>query len=148
MNELVVQLYQQMLYIKHKQRDVRNISLNEHLVTKQGLTKENVLEIKLIHVTLQDYFMQVSKQDPYDWSASDKRSIIETVEQLEFILQRAWKFEQNRNMHTWWYRVPHCTCPKLDNMDNMGTEHRYYSMTCPLHSCDNNALIKQRGDLI
>lgn len=56
------------------------------------------------------------------------------MEEIEFELQKAWGFTPSREFHTYWYQVPHCTCPKLDNKDNVGTSLRIIGDDCPIHS--------------
>jgi len=109
--------------------------LNQRLVKKQGLTEDDVRKVMELHEFREGVFNSMEKLDPL------KRSDVENlrvwaaiVEETEFKLQDAWKFTRNRNMHSWWYRVPHCTCPKLDNEDNMGLPYRTINASCPIHS--------------
>lgn len=53
-------------------------------------------------------------------------------ESLEFEQQTLWKFDRNKNFH-YWFDIPGCSCPKMDNRDRIGTEHRIMIDTCPIH---------------
>lgn len=103
--------------------------LNPCMALKQGLSAEEVDKVASIHVKLQDLFDKMRDEaDPRQLP-----SYIPKVEQLEFDLQEAWKFDKDVKKHSWWYRVPHCTCPKLDNRDSWGSGQRIISKECPVH---------------
>lgn len=56
------------------------------------------------------------------------------LEKLEYSLQAAWGFDANPDFHTWWYKIPGCTCPKMDNADPMFHGRRIYAGGCPVHN--------------
>lgn len=60
------------------------------------------------------------------------RAFAEEIEQLDFKLQKAWNFPEDRNFHEW-YNIPKCICPKSDNKHKSGTEYRVIRETCPVH---------------
>ncbi len=67
---------------------------------------------------------------------TDKSRFVELNErmvQIEYRLQDAWGFPRDPNYHSYWFQVHHCTCPKLDNMDFLGSEARYINFSCPVH---------------
>jgi hypothetical protein len=49
----------------------------------------------------------------------------------ELILQELWKFEKDTRYFKFW-TVPHCSCPKLDNIDAY-PYMQIYSTDCPIH---------------
>ena len=58
-----------------------------------------------------------------------------TLQELEFEMQRVWKFEVNANYHTWWLEHAACTCPKMDNKDPMFYgAGKIISSDCPIHN--------------
>ena len=64
-----------------------------------------------------------------------KRSLkfhMEQLRKLEFKMQRLWGLKEDENYHTYWMMPKQCTCPKLDNMDQLGYG-RIISEDCPLH---------------
>jgi len=57
----------------------------------------------------------------------------EKLEKIEYKMQELFGFKINRNYHRYWLQIPTCTCPKLDNKDNYGTQYRIYNIDCPAH---------------
>jgi len=55
------------------------------------------------------------------------------IEEIEFLMQRAWGFEEDAAFHTWWYQAPHCTCPPIDNAERFGSKNKVIRQDCPLH---------------
>lgn len=110
------------------------IMLNPRLVERQGLSEDDVQAVLGLHEELEDIFdvmKQLSPDNPEE--LMKLRQLVIVVEQLEFDLQKAWRFEQSRDHHTWWYRAPHCQCPKMDNDDAFGTKYHIRRDNCPLH---------------
>ena len=60
--------------------------------------------------------------------------IDKSIEVLELEMQKQWKFEPSKNKCSYWYQIPGCTCPKLDNAERWGTPNRIYTVNCPVHS--------------
>lgn len=113
------------------------VILNERLLEKQGIDEAGKQRILDLHEKRGNIFEIMYDLDPDD--SNDKlklRDCAEEIELIEFALQEAWGFPQTRDMHSWWYRVPHCKCPVMDNMDVMGTNLRYFNGDCPIHGED------------
>jgi t-SNARE complex subunit (syntaxin) len=105
--------------------------LNKELIQRQSLTETDVEELKKLHI---------EKLNLYDLinSTNDKKLLkqyVADIEQIEFSLQKVWKFEQNRNYHEWYY-VPRCKCPKSDNAEIKGYDRRIINSKCPLHGIE------------
>lgn len=108
--------------------------LNPHLIEKQGLTEEEVQVVLNLHERLDALFEKMSQLDPScSEQLNELTQLAQQVEDIEFAMQKAWKFEQSKDHHTWWYRAPHCRCPKLDNDDAFGTPYHITRQDCPLH---------------
>lgn len=103
--------------------------LNPDLIKRQGLTEEEVFNVRDWHNRREQLFGLMERSVDPAWL----QILAEAVEKVEFELQRAWKFPLNRNMHTWWMRLPHCRCPQMDNMERVGTPYRIRSEGCPIH---------------
>lgn len=102
--------------------------LNERLSRMQGLSVEDIETLKDLHVIKLEIFEKMEK-------SSDKKELQELaleVENIEFQLQKTWKFKQDRNYHDW-YLVPKCSCPKMDNVDMKGTIYRTINHNCIIH---------------
>jgi hypothetical protein len=102
--------------------------LNAALVLKQGLDIDELRQLKRLHRSKIELFEQMKNTD----DRADLKILAHDVENIEFAMQKAWHFDEDRNFHEW-YKVPKCTCPKMDNADWRGTDHRIIVMDCPVH---------------
>ena len=112
------------------------ICLNQRLVEKQKLTQSDVDEVLATHIHKQKIFHKMKSLSPTDEIAM-LRFLALTVELIEFKAQEKWKFEKNYNMHRW-FDVPHCSCPKSDNSDRLGTPYKIVNSNCPIHGTKTN----------
>lgn len=60
------------------------------------------------------------------------KELADELESVEFELQEVWGFERDRLKHSWWYRIPRCACPKMDNSERL--RGRIIMDGCPVHS--------------
>ena len=104
-------------------------TLNRFLAAKQGLTQDEINFIEELHTERLSIFSAMEKLS----KKSDFSHFVKNLEILEFKLQRAWKFPETRSMHSWWFRVPHCSCPKDENEIRRGIELRIINKKCPVH---------------
>lgn len=103
-------------------------NLNSNLIIKQGLDVSELRELKALHAEKLKYFDLMRETD-------DKIKLKEyahEIECIEFQMQKAWHFPEDKNFHEW-YKVPKCTCPKMDNADSRGTQWRVIFSDCPVH---------------
>lgn len=105
--------------------------LNERLVEKQRRTEEDIVKIKALHVERLKIENKMQKLDPKQ--VEQLRDLNELWTDNQFELQKAWGFPRNSNMHRRW-SVPHCTCPKFDNDERLGTGAYIINGNCPIHS--------------
>lgn len=61
------------------------------------------------------------------------KTLAKEVQELEYQLQFEWGFSRDHTRHRW-FDVPKCTCPKLDNSERLGLDHRIIAGNCPIHS--------------
>jgi hypothetical protein len=102
--------------------------LNPQLVMNQKLTIDEINELKTLHLIRIKLFERMEK-------TTDKHQLnISThlLENLEFALQRAWHFKEDRLLHSWWFQAPYCTCPKNENWEHWGIK-RIINPNCILH---------------
>lgn len=112
-----------------------DIILNRNMLTEQGIDEEGEKAILALHEERMLIFEMMSAIDPdTEMGRLRLREWASVVEDLEYRLQDAWGFPRNRDYHSWWYRVPHCNCPQLDNYDYYGTPFRIFVETCPVHN--------------
>jgi len=104
--------------------------LSPGMALKQKLTAEDLDKIKSLHIELYDLFEKMQKSK----SKKKYRLFAQEVEKIEYKLQESWKFPRDSSKHIWWYKVPHCQCPKMDNADSWGTDQRIINEQCPVHA--------------
>lgn len=102
--------------------------LNVRLISNQNLNQEEVDKIYKLHRVRNCYItlMEISS------SKEDLRYLSRIIEQIDFQLQRLWKFDEDSSYHRFW-EIPKCDCPKMDNMDVYGTGHRCINPNCKIH---------------
>jgi len=103
-------------------------NLNSSLILRQGVDASELRHLKFLHAEKLKYFDLMKETDEKE----KLKEYAHEVECIEFEMQKAWHFTQDRNFHEW-YKVPKCTCPKMDNADNRGTNRRIIVMDCPVH---------------
>lgn len=113
--------------------------LNERLVARQGVTDEQLENLKAIHELKLELFRLmgiVLAEYLRDGDATELKAGADLLEQIEFALQRNWNFSEDSGMHEW-YLVPGCMCPKMDNQErrfpNAPTFLRIVNVECPIH---------------
>ena len=105
------------------------IRLNEYLILQQKLSEVEVEQILRLH----EYKLTIcAKMEALLPDNPKIKVYAKDLEQLEFLLQDAWKFERNINYHKFW-EAPHCTCPKMDNDDAWPSGHYIRNFGCPVH---------------
>lgn len=94
-------------------------------------TPENRSRILAIHMARHEIFdrMRALPSRP----CNELRDLANEVEDLEYQLQEAWGFPADSNYHTYWYEVPHCACPLMDNDEEFGSSYRIKDKSCPVH---------------
>lgn len=104
------------------------ILLNQALIKEQRITPDKLAQLKGYHYVLQSYYEQMEIEE----NPIALKELFKNVTHYNFLLQEVWGFPQNENFHYWW-RVPRCTCPKMDNEERYGTKYRIISFDCPVH---------------
>ena len=108
--------------------DKRIPILNGRLIANQGLNQEEVNKILKLHMVRNCYLTLMEIYDDKD----DLRYLCGVITQIDFQLQKLWKFKIDSVYHKFW-ELPKCECPKMDNSDAYGTGHRYINPNCKLH---------------
>jgi len=103
--------------------------LNKRMLIRQGITDLKVIEaLKESHITKFEIFEKMENTD----DPQKLHQLAIEFEQLEFAQQTLWGFKMNSNYHYWW-KVPKCTCPDMDNYDTYGTKYKHVNSNCPVH---------------
>lgn len=103
-------------------------NLNASLVLRQGLDVSELRALKSLHAEKLKYFKLMEETD----DTTKLRECAKEVEYIEFEMQKNWHFPLDASYHEW-YRVPKCTCPKMDNADRRGTAYKSIDPQCPIH---------------
>ena len=104
--------------------------INLELAKQRGISGEGIDEICSLH-SRREYVMEnlelCTKED-----SIELRIYGRYLEYLEKRLQTIWGFEWDASK-TYFWNLPHCVCPKMDNEDNVGSGFVIYNLSCPLH---------------
>lgn len=103
-------------------------SLNSRMVRERKLSAEDIEMLKDTHVMRALIFSAMERTD----NTTTLKNFAKMFEKLEFLQQELWGFKKDSNWH-WWFEVPKCTCPRLDNADRIGSEENVMDSTCPIH---------------
>ena len=107
------------------------VNLNPKLIERQELVKKDIVEIQKLHRKKNKLFENIRRWKEYGLLSKVKGSA-KKLENIEFKMQKAWKFNQDYTRHTHWFQNPACNCPKMDNFDFAGWKI-IYAADCPLH---------------
>ncbi len=111
-----------------------NIHLNETLMEKQKVTPEQKNELIRLHGKLNNEFRIAKELIDIDRLTEPAiEAITHEVKNIEFQMQDNWNFERDENKHKYWYRIPGCLCPVMDNDDAWGTRYHVVNNDCPYH---------------
>lgn len=104
-------------------------NLNTKLLQKNNVTQEQQDRLQALYKELFDLLL-ASKLDktPEEYEARVKE-----LENLEYELQENWNFTKDKLWHSYWYQLPQCTCPKMDNRERVGTGYAIVTLSCPYH---------------
>ena len=105
------------------------LTLNKHLIKKQGLTQEDVNRLKELHLER----ISIEKQLDEASRPEDIKTIFGWWSQNQRELQSAWGFPVDDNWHPS-HRLSKCSCgATMDNNERLGTPYKIYKSDCPLH---------------
>lgn len=106
--------------------------INEALVEERNVRGNSVERIKEIHEQLDVIFKNI---DTYVENIGYK-AVAELVTDLDYQLQDNWGYARDKSWHTYWYKIPGCTCPKMDNAETRGVGRDWINMHCPFHGVE------------
>jgi len=108
------------------------IAINKGLLKKQDalINRDKILELHSERFDLIDMMREELDKKDID---KDLLYLYDTLyTEIEFDLQRAWKFPINSNYHRFWDRIG-CSCPVMDNSERYPYGYYVVSFTCLLH---------------
>jgi len=106
--------------------------LNPHLIKKQKLTPTDVDGLKGLHILRLELFQEFKKAK--NLSKEEIQELVLELEDLEFNMQWVWKFNENKDFHTWWHEVPNCSC---ESYMNLFGRPRAINEKCLIHGGNN-----------
>ena len=112
--------------MKWTRRTILN-KLNKQLLKRQNIT--DTTELEALYKELNELF----KKAEQTMCSCTLKKLAKELTDLEFKLQKAWNFSQDQKFHSYWFLIPHCTCPKLDNQERIGLNQRIISEDCIVH---------------
>lgn len=106
--------------------------LNERLAQRQGVSDEALAALVVSHQLRWLIFeaAEAVKDEP-----KTLRMLAGVFSALETEQQRLWNFPLDPRFHHF-FELPGCTCPKIDNMERLGTDYMIRSLNCPIHGKD------------
>jgi len=108
-------------------------ALSPFMVVQQNITNEEIEYLKSLHI-LKDALFEYMEDLNVETNLRKLHIAVKCLELIEFRMQEKWHFEQDANKHSWWFQVPHCTCPVDDNWERwFGNAERVVNQNCPLH---------------
>lgn len=116
--------------VKPKRQDKPSVTLNKFLVIKQGLTESDINKIMKLHEIRLEKVAAMKNLNSSDLAAL--RELRDEITEIDFQLQDLWKFGRNINYHRF-FELPHCTCPRFDNLERIGLAEKIVDADCPIH---------------
>jgi len=109
------------------------MTINSKLAEERGVSIANQAKIEVRHTELDQIRKQMEQLDPSVGIDREQLKVLaESVTRIEYELQELWGFEKDSRYH-WWFNLPHCTCPKMDNRERMGTSSQVMDYNCIYH---------------
>ena len=110
------------------------IKFNEELLEKQEVTEDQKAELEKLYLLLEgtvNTAKNLQDKDSLDYTTG--HILANTVKDIEFMLQKNWNFPQNEEYHSYWFRMPGCACPIMDNQERLGTPYAIIDAKCAYH---------------
>jgi hypothetical protein len=104
------------------------VRLNNRLISRQKLNDDDVLKIQKLH-KIRNYYCDLMS---FTIDKHEIRKISKIITQIDFQLQKLWKFELDESFHRW-FELPKCSCPNLDNSELVGSGSRIINPKCIVH---------------
>lgn len=101
--------------------------LNDRLAAKQGVTKDQLEELKRLHTERIDieYKLQSCRLE-------ERKILIHLWYENQLLLQKTWGFPEDVRFHRFWEMMG-CDCPKMDNNDRYPTGFYVINQACHIH---------------
>ena len=104
--------------------------LNKNLAKRQKISAEQLVALKFSH-QIRHMIFETAKSLGEN-NILELKLLAALFDTLETEQQKLWNFPVNPDYHRW-FDFPGCTCPKMDNVDRLGTPNRIIDVDCPIH---------------
>ncbi len=94
-----------------------------------GLMRSDIKKIKSEYRKIYKLMDKIESEN----NTNKKNELAEKITNAEFELQRLWGFDSDADYHKFWFQIPGCGCPYMDNMDRIGTGTRVINENCIFH---------------
>ena len=120
--------------------------LNLNLLDKQKVNYRTALQIAKLHYQQSELILALHyAETPTPSTIGYFTSTYAKLVQIEFDLQKLWKFTEDSKFHRLVGYIPHCLCSAMDNDERVGyTDTRIYNERCPIH-CPETAFVEQES---
>lgn len=102
--------------------------LNPNLLMLRKINKQDFETLKHLHRQQFEVYELMENTD----DVQKLKELNKLTTKIQYEMQKAWHFRKNKNRH-YWYNVPKCDCPKLDNQERLGTPFRIINQSCIIH---------------
>lgn len=109
--------------------------INMRLAESRGLNEREIRDIRIKQELRKLILKKLEELDPKTQKC-ELKVLVKLWTQNEFDLQKLWKLPQDKNFHRS-FDLPHCTCPKTDNKENLGADLFIKSADCPIHNMED-----------
>jgi hypothetical protein len=94
-----------------------------------GLMRNDIKKLKSIYRKIYRLMDKIESEKNTD----KKIELAGQITKAEFELQHFWGFDHDAKYHKFWFQIPGCECPYMDNMDRLGTGTRVINENCIFH---------------
>ena len=117
----------------HNKKEIRE-SLNKNLIKIQKLNNSQISVIVDLHFSKEQILeeMELNSKLQHNYNPSKLKELANQITEIEFMLQTAWGFPQDKALHRFW-ELPGCCCQRLDNEDLYPSKYYWKSKGCPIH---------------
>lgn len=112
----------------YQQSGEPTVLLNGTLLDRQGVSEEGLEAIKDLHVQCLAIEEAMCNAD----SPEKLKELFAEWTARQFALQDFWGFPRDAKFHKFW-RLPQCSCAKLDNEDAYPTGYYVVNIGCLVH---------------
>ncbi len=104
---------------------------------------EQFEKLKVVYIDMYKIFEKIENST----NRIEMYNLNKDIESLEFKMQEIFGFPVTSNYHRWWFESPKCTCPKMDNTDDLGTGIRHINLDCIIHGTKTRKSVERKEKL-